>query len=228
MDVSNYGIRVVRMRPKSFKMELPVGNNTPIDVLGTVLLLQHNSMEAMRAMQKEDWYSIIFGELNVYARVRWDNDTRATLGLQFLHIVDLGRLPMYRPLYSGSELDFDGKFDRRRAEERRPITVDYMASLIPPKLKRTHSKVSPSYRTVNEPVPAPNLKPRRSKRAKKPRLWKDYYSTNITYNDVYGGYGGTTGRMSSRNISTATNSTSYVDTSDWITASTSGGTGSTN
>ena len=217
MDVSNYGIRVVRMRPRSFKMEIPTGKSNPIDVPGTVLILQHNSTEAMRAIQKEDWYSLIFGELSTYVRVRWDNDTKSTLGIQFLHIIDLGKLPMYKPLYSDSELDFESKFDRRRAEERRPITINYIDALIDKNTLRTYAKVSKSYRTITEPVPAPKLK---QKRPKKPGLWKDYYSTKINYNEAYGGYGNTTDRLSKV--------TSYADTSDWITVTASSSTGSTN
>lgn len=219
MDVSNYGIRVVRMRPRSFKMEIPTGKRNPIDIPGTVLTLQHNSAAAMRAMQKEDWYSLIFGELSAYVRVRWDNDTKSTLGIHFLHIVDLGKLPMYKPLYSDSELDFEGKFDRRRAEERRPITINYIETLIDKTTLRTYAKVSKAYRTITEPVPVPVPK-LKQKRPKNPGLWKDYYSTKMTYNEAYGGYGNTTDRLS--------NVTSYADTSDWITVTASSSTGSTN
>jgi hypothetical protein len=123
MDVSNYGIRVIRLKEELTKTTIHASSKLPIDVEGSLLRLTCVSSNAYTALFSKDWFKVFFGGLAIHATVRWDNDRKGIISTSQLAICSLGTLPMCWPLYAPSKDMLSHRFDNRRAEERLPVTI---------------------------------------------------------------------------------------------------------
>lgn len=131
MDISKYGIRVIRLNKEYYKAPLITSKKRPIDVEGTVLKVLFPSMVINSAMKKGNWFEVFFSNHSNNLYIRWDNDEKGNCPLDALTICSIGSLPMCWPLYAPSRADLAHKFDFRRPEDRCPITTD--------KLKHKHA-----------------------------------------------------------------------------------------
>lgn len=131
MDISKYGIRVIRLNKEYYKAPLITSKKRPIDVEGTVLKILFPSIAIDSAIRKGKWFEVFFSDRSTNLRIRWDNDEKGTCPLDALTICSIGSLPMCWPLYAPSRADLAHKFDFRRPEDRCPITTD--------KLKHKHA-----------------------------------------------------------------------------------------
>lgn len=123
MDISKYGIRVIRTEPVPGRPSGAISSTTPIDIEGTALKLVMPSLSASHAIKQGKWFDVFFGGHVVYAYIRWDNDKRGTLPVSILAICSFGTLPMCWPLNAPSKEELAHRFDFRRAEERCPRTA---------------------------------------------------------------------------------------------------------
>lgn len=137
MNISKYGIRVIRLNKEYYKTPLITSKKRPIDVEGTVLKVLFPSIAIDSAMKKGNWFEVFFSDRSTNLYIRWDNDEKGTCPLDALTICSIGSLPMCWPLYAPSKADLAHKFDFRRPEDRCPITTDKL------KHKHTYDKYKP-------------------------------------------------------------------------------------
>ena len=124
MDISKYGIRVIRLNKEYYKAPLITSKKRPIDVEGTVLKILFPSIVVDSAIRKGNWFEVFFSDRSTNLRIRWDNDEKGNCPLDALTICSIGSLPMCWPLYAPSRAELAHKFDFRRPEDRCPITTN--------------------------------------------------------------------------------------------------------
>jgi hypothetical protein len=123
MDISKYGIRVIRLNKEYYKAPLITSKKRPIDVEGTILKVLFPSVVVNNAMKEGRWFDVFFFNHSTSLYIRWDNDEKGTCPLDALTICSIGTLPMCWPLYAPSRADLAHKFDFRRPEDRCPKTT---------------------------------------------------------------------------------------------------------
>ena len=123
MDISKYGIRVIRLNKEYHKTPLRTSKKRPIDIEGTVLKVLFSSVVVNNAMKEGRWFDVFFSNHSTTLYIRWDNDEKGTCPLDALTICSIGTLPMCWPLYAPSRADLAHKFDFRRPEDRCPKTT---------------------------------------------------------------------------------------------------------
>ena len=128
MDISKYGIRVIRLNKEYYKAPLITSKKRPIDVEGTVLKVLFSSVVVNNAMKEGRWFDVFFSNHSTTLYIRWDNDEKGTCPLDALTICSIGTLPMCWPLYAPSRADLAHKFDFRRPEDRCPKTTSNIKS----------------------------------------------------------------------------------------------------
>lgn len=132
MDISHFKLRVIRSEATRAYHTRIASSKCPIDIPGTVIMLNPETVAASHALAKGDWLSLLVGGFESGLYVRWDNDYKSSALLSEVKIISTGTIPMYTPIFGNiTEEDIEAIFDRRAEYEYTPRTAPRRAIPIP-------------------------------------------------------------------------------------------------